>query len=105
MPRVLVLSPYAGDNERDAEYYRLCVLDCVRRGETAIEPYRGYDVRAQRLCSEALVHCVRTVVVYADYGRTVRMGTAEMEAHRVGRPVEYRRLFTDEELDTGLDDV
>lgn len=46
MKLVVIESPYAGDVERNKEYLKLCVLDCLLRGES---PYASHGFFTQFL--------------------------------------------------------
>lgn len=46
MTCVVVESPYAGDVERNVKYARLCMLDCLQRGEA---PYASHLLYTQCL--------------------------------------------------------
>lgn len=108
MRRVIVESPLAGDVERNVNYARACVLDCLERGEA---PFASHLLYAQEGILDDLVPEQRergitaglawgekadATVVYEDLGVTPGMIRGIGEAERVGRPVERRRLLAPE---------
>jgi len=75
MIRVILESPYGGDVAANVEYGRLCMQDCLRRGET---PYAS--------------HLLLTHVVYTDRGISSGMAAGIADSEKQGIPVEYRTL-------------
>ena len=105
MRRVVVESPYAGDVERNTEYSRKCLHDCLMRGEAPFASHLLYTqphilddkVPEQRnLGIEAGLTwgaMAEASVVYTDYGITLGMQRGVDRAIAQGRPVEYRKLY------------
>lgn len=108
MRRVIVESPYAGktpeETRANVEYARLCVRDCVLRGEAPIASHllftqpgilddtkpdeRGLGMRAGLAWSDvADAH-----VVYVDRGVSSGMRAGMTRAAKMGKVVEERRL-------------
>lgn len=110
MRKVLVESPYAGDVERNTKYARLCLRDCLRRGEAPFASHLLYtqphvlddDIPEERdLGIEAgLVwgRAAEKTVVYTDFGITKGMRRGIKRAREEGREVEHREL-PQEDLD------
>lgn len=104
MKRVIVESPFAGDVERNAEYARAALRDCLHRGEAPFASHLLYtqpgvldDSRPEEreLGIEAgLVwgFGADATVVYTDLGISPGMRTGIDRARTEGRPVEYRSL-------------
>lgn len=104
MVKVIVESPYAGEVERNVEYARRAVRDCLLRGEAPIASHLLYtqpgvlldclaDERALGI-EAGLVwgRCAEKTVVYEDYGRSNGMNLGIKRAEAEGRPVEVRRI-------------
>lgn len=105
MRRVIVESPYAGDVERNTHYARLCLYDCLRRGEAPFASHLLYTQEGvlndgipeeRKLGMRAgfvwgLV--ADATVVYIDYGISNGMKEGISRAETEGRPIEYRQLF------------
>jgi len=105
MKRVIVESPFAGDVERNIAYARLCLRDCLLKGEAPIASHLLYtqpnvlddkvpDERNLRISAGLAWGCVAEMTaVYTDYGMSngMRLGTQRAESEE--RPVEYRQLF------------
>lgn len=104
MRRVIIESPYAGDVERNEQYARACMADCLKRGES---PYASHLLYTQPGVLDDTIPEERqlgidagltwgdvadAVVVYTDLGVSggMRYGIERHEA--AGRTVEYRRL-------------
>lgn len=102
MRRVIVESPYAGDVDRNVEYARRCVRDCLLRGEAPIASHLLYtqpgvlndDVPAERQhgidAGLAWGAVAEATVVYCDLGISRGMRYGIQNAERAGRPVEMR---------------
>lgn len=102
MTRVLIESPFAGDVEANIAYAKLCVLDCLKRGEA---PYASHLFFTQVLddlkpeerqlgIDAGLVwgQAAEKTVVYTDKGISRGMEFGIAHAKEVGRPIEYRTL-------------
>jgi hypothetical protein len=101
---VIVESPYAGDVERNLQYVRAAMHDCLRRGEAPFASHALYtqpgvldDDKAdeRRLGIEAGLAWgakAHATVVYGDLGMTEGMRLGVTRAQLVGRPVEWRNL-------------
>lgn len=104
MRRVIVESPYAGDVERNVEYARRCIRDCLLRGEAPIASHLLYTqpgVLDDNVPSErqhgidaglAWGAVADATVVYVDLGTSNGMRYGIANADAAGRPVEYRWL-------------
>jgi len=105
MRRVILESPYAGDIERNVNYARLALRDCLQRGEAPIASHLLYtqpgvlrdNVPEER---EWVINAglawgamADATVVYTDYGISKGMEYGIKRAEAEGRPVEYRKLF------------
>lgn len=103
MKRVIVESPYSGDVERNVAYARICVLDCLGRGEAPIASHLLFpgilddDRPAERelgiLAGQAWIGVADLVILYIDYGITPGMEQAMRRASKEGVTVEYRRIL------------
>ncbi len=105
MKRVIVESPFAGDVERNIAYARLCLRDCLLRGEAPIASHLLYtqpnvlkdNIQEERdlgISAGLTWGCAaETTVVYTDYGVSNGMRLGIQRAKSDGRVVEYRRLF------------
>ena len=108
MRRVIVESPFSGTEEeikRNLEYGRLCVKDCLQRGEApfashlfytqsgvlddAIPEERALGMEAGFFWGEA----AHTTAVYTDYGISNGMREGIRRARKANRPIELRKLF------------
>src|SRR3989338_4218942 len=104
MDRVILESPYAGDVEVNLNYLRLCMRDCLMRGEAPFASHGLYtqlgvlndcDPEEHKLGIEAgLVWgtVARKTVVYIDKGISKGMRQGIERAIQEGRLVEYRTL-------------
>jgi hypothetical protein len=104
MRLVVLESPFAGDEQANIDYARLCVRDSLMRGEAPIASHLLYtqptilddNKPAEREMGIAagLVwgRAACATVVYADRGisRGMKMGIQSAEDH--DRPVEYRSI-------------
>lgn len=105
MRRVIVESPYAGDVDRHTIYARMCVRDCLSRGEAPLASHLLFtqpgilddgksDERKLGIEAGLAWHPVcDAVVVYLDHGVSSGMIVAIDRAKANGIPVEERRLF------------
>ncbi len=104
MKRVIVETPYAGDIERNTEFARKCLHDCLLKGEAPLASHLLYtqpfvlddDIAKERtLGINAGLEWgtqAETTIVYIDYGISGGMKLGIDRAEKVGRPVEYRTL-------------
>lgn len=104
MRLVILESPYAGDIEKHVEYARLCVRDCLLRGEAPLASHLLYTqpgvLRDEVLAERALgikaglawLRVAEAVVVYVDHGISAGMRQGIECAEGFGRLVEIRRL-------------
>lgn len=107
MKPVLVESPFAGDVKRNIKYTRKCMHDCFLRGEA---PFASHALYTQEGVLDDTIPEERELgikagliwgamaevtVVYVDHGILggMRLGIADAKAK--GRPVEYRKLYTE----------
>lgn len=108
---VVIESPLAGDLEQNQRYVRLCMIDCLRRGEAPFASHALYpqcldDTLAEdrRLGMDAGFAWGRKAdrcAVYIDLGESRGMRAGIDRAMANGVPVAYRKLPTDlmEQLD------
>ena len=104
MRLVIVESPYAGNEERNLDYARACMRDCLERGES---PYASHALYTQEgvLDDEepeeralgikagfAWRRVADATVVYTDYGVSDGMKAGIIDAAIAGRPIEMRTL-------------
>lgn len=101
---VNIESPFAGDTEKNIEYARACMADCLKRGEAPIASHLLYtqpgilqdDLPEERALGMqagfAWNKQAQKTVVYVDLGITEGMKQGIAAAERDGRPVEMRRL-------------
>ncbi len=105
MKRVIIESPYAGDVKRNLSYARMCVLDCLKRGES---PYASHLFFTQVLDDKDDLQrklgivaglewgkAAKLTVVYEDYGISMGMEYGIANAEQAQRPIEYRKLWPD----------
>lgn len=102
--RVVIESPYAGDELLHVAYARAAVRDCLRRGESpyashlllttvladSVPEERETGITAGLAWSEGAASAA--TVAYCDYGVSPGMRLALDRAVAAGRPVEYRLL-------------
>ena len=102
--KVILESPFAGDTEKNIEYARRCMADCLKRGEypfashllytqkgildDTIPEERELGIRAGLIWAEV----ADKTVVYIDHGITPGMARGIKHADEDGRKVEYRHL-------------
>ena len=101
-PIVIIESPYGGDVERNTEYARACLFDCLRRGEAPIASHLLHtqvldDMRPdeRELGIEAGLAWYRVAekcVVYTDRGISRGMQIGIERSLRHGVPVEWRSI-------------
>lgn len=104
MKRVVLESPYAGDVDRNAEYARRAVRDCLKRGEAPIVSHLLFtqpgilrdDVPEERRlgieAGLAWVPVSEGSVFYCDYGISNGMQGGMDRAKAAGKPVEVRYI-------------
>ncbi len=119
MRRVVLESPYAGrgtdmagETEKNVNYARACLHDCIMRGEAPIASHLLYtqpgvlnddDPAERKLGIEAGLlwgQLAEASVVYVDRGVSKGMKFGITRARKENRPVEYRSLrgLSEEEL-------
>ena len=104
---VVIESPYAGNIERNKEYLKACMRDCIMNHEDA--PYASHklytDVLNDTDCIErdigiragfSWTQFADACVVYYDFGISVGMKLGIENAEKYGIPVEMRRLPHDD---------
>ena len=104
MNRVLLVSPFRGEEKRNREYLNECILDCVRRGEAPFASHKMYtdsleDSREDERklgfeCEEAWLAVADLVVVYYDYGISEGMAHTIQKATDNHIPVRTRLLWS-----------
>lgn len=104
MRRVIVESPFAGDVERNVQYLRACLHDCLLQGEAPFASHGLYtqpgvlqdDVPAERQLGIEAGFAWRDVaeltVVYTDLGTSKGMEHGIAHAEKAGHLIEYRQL-------------
>lgn len=107
-PLVILESPYAGDVGRNIAYAKACMRDCLFRGEA---PYASHLLYTQDGITDDEIPEERSLgmragmawgakaaktVVYIDHGISKGMEWGIEHANRIGRPVEYRQLYSNQ---------
>jgi hypothetical protein len=105
MKRVIIESPYGGDNKiSNIQYACAAMADCLKRGEAPFASHLLYthdgilddDIPHQRaLGIEAGLQWGRfadATIVYQDYGITKGMKIGIERAKAEKRPIEYRNI-------------
>ena len=104
MRLVILESPFAGDEQANIDYARLCVRDSLMRGEAPIASHLLYTqptILDDRVPEErrmgiaaglAWVEVAHATVVYTDHGKSTGMKQGIARAHNEGRAVEYRSI-------------
>ena len=104
MKLIVIESPYAGDVERNVRYCRACMHDSLKRGEAPFASHILYtqegilddDIQEERdwgiAAGFAWGEKAELTAVYADLGISKGMEFGIAEAHKQGRPIEYRLL-------------
>lgn len=106
MRRVILESPYAGDVQRNVEYARACLRDCLERGEAPIASHllytqpgvlrdevpeeREWGIAAGLAWSDTFV--CGAAVFYIDRGWSNGMLAAKEHHLENGTPIEERSL-------------
>lgn len=105
MRRVILESPYAGNIDRNINYARLCLRDCLLRGEAPLASHLLYtqpnvlddNITEQRKLGieTGLIWGIQAeaTVVYMDYGISSGMEQGIKRAQTEKRKIEYRKLF------------
>jgi len=101
---VILESPYAGDLERNTNYARRCMRDCLLRNEAPFAPHLLYtqpyvlddaipEERARGIEAGLWWGAkAAATVVYTDHGISSGMLQGIERAAKAGRPIEYRKL-------------
>lgn len=110
MIRVVIESPFSGDTERNTKYLRLCMADCLRRGEA---PYASHALYTQPDVLDDTVPAERELgiqagftwaevghkrVFYYDLGGSRGMAAGGRHAWSLGQETEERTLRDAPEL-------
>ena len=106
MRRVVVESPYAGDVERNVEYARACIRDCLARGEAPIASHLLFTqpgILNDAVPSErergmragwAWLEVAESVVFYVDHGMSNGMREAMYQAQKLNVHIDIRKIKT-----------
>jgi hypothetical protein len=105
---VIVESPYAGNVERNLQYLRAALRDCLLRGESPYASHglltqpgvlrdevpgeRATGISAGFRIAEALHRCGAPRVFYVDLGWSGGMELGREHAERIGQALEFRKL-------------
>lgn len=102
MRLAIVESPYAGNVPANVAYLRLCIADCLARGDAPFASHGLYpgalddNVPAERArgieAGLAWARVADVSCVYVDRGISAGMRYGIMHAERHGRPIEWRSL-------------
>jgi hypothetical protein len=107
MNLVILESPFAGGVDRNVAYARLCLRDCLLRGESPIASHLLYTQpgvlddnipEERQLGINAGLEWGRVAeksVIYTDLGISGGMKYGITRAEKEGRPVEFRNLPRD----------
>lgn len=103
MKKVIIESPYAGDMKKNREYARLCLLDCLKRGEAPFASHLLYtqvmnesDPEMRKLGIETGLEfgkCCDKTVVYYDLGFSEGMLKGILSATQCAREIEFRTIL------------
>lgn len=116
MKLVILETPYAGDIERNLAYARLCLRDCLARGESPIASHllltqpgvlddADPDERALGIAAgHAWYRVASLCAAYVDYGISDGMKRGFMTARAKRVPIELRRLWPESAPDTASDE-
>ncbi|HLD40479.1 MAG TPA: hypothetical protein VJB13_05055 [Candidatus Nanoarchaeia archaeon] len=121
MKLVYVESPFKGENweltARNVYYARLCVRDCLKRGEA---PYASHLFFTQAGILNDAIQAERDLgiaagqsmgdkfdlrVVYEDFGISKGMQYGIERALKLGQPIEHRKLSVVTDLDKALQEM
>ena len=106
MRRVVVESPYAGDVQRNVEYARACIRDCLARGEAPIASHLLFtqpgilndDIPSERergmRAGWAWLAVAESVVFYVDHGTSNGMREAMHLAQKLNLHIDIRKIET-----------
>lgn len=104
MRRVVIESPFAGDEDLNVMYLRAALADSIARGEAPFASHAIYtqpgvlddsdpDQRAIGICAgfewRAVAHAT---AVYTDLGVSRGMNAGIAHSERLGIPVEFRNV-------------
>jgi len=102
IPRVIVETPFRGDPQRNLDYLKAALKDCIQRGEA---PFASHALYTQVLDDKnpterevgmrlGFVWMAQAdfVAVYTDLGISEGMRKGIEHAKKLGIPVEYRVL-------------
>jgi hypothetical protein len=104
MRLVILESPFAGDEQANIDYARLCVRDSLMRGEAPIASHLLYtqpsildDTAPEErqwgiVAGLAWVEVAHASVVYEDFGISDGMHYGINAAEVAGLPVEFRKI-------------
>lgn len=102
MKLVIIESPYAGRIERNIEYAKRAMMDCLWRGEAPIASHLLYTQVLNDLLQEQRELGIAAglewgkkaelTVVYTDYGTSPGMVEGIKSAVEHNRPIEYRTI-------------
>jgi hypothetical protein len=104
MRTVIIESPFAGDFERNIEYARACMRDCLLRGEAPFASHLLYTQdgvlddgdlveRSTGIAAGLAIGAkLDATVVYTDLGISAGMKAGIDRAWAELRPIEYRTL-------------
>ena len=105
---VIVESPYAGDFDRNEEYARRCMKDCLERGEYPFASHLLYtQVLDDTIPDErkwgmeagwAFIEKSNFSAVYEDYGISGGMEKGIELAKKLKHTVEYRLIGKNDEV-------
>lgn len=103
MKRVIIESPFAGDNAVNVMYARACMSDSLERGEAPFASHLLYpqalddEVREEREMGMnagfAWGEVAELVAVYEDRGISPGMRAGIKRAEELGIAIEYRKLY------------
>lgn len=101
---VYLESPFAGDIERNIDYARACMADCLKRGEAPFASHLLYTqegILSDKNPNERMLginagfawaRFAQKTVVYTNLGISGGMKLGIQNARLAGREVEYRTL-------------
>lgn len=104
MKRVIVEIPFLYDKDESIKYAKACIIDCLKRNESAILPEFMYQyenfLNSENLCEMAIGIAASMawsksadyVVVYTDYGINHNMQICIDEHKKRGTNIVYRSL-------------
>jgi hypothetical protein len=101
MRRIVIISPFQGQQRKNTDYARRALLDSVRRGESPFAPHLLYpqilnekvkDREAGMVCGHAWIQIADAVAVYGDLGMSSGMLDDLAVAREAGLEVEMRML-------------